>query len=90
MQEEGVLEVTVRSRTQSISWPLVTGPGEAITDKLMEYFALAMQEVEDKIIEARGRMAAEYGQGTAEEWHLSSARYVALLLEKMPPLPTAA
>lgn len=83
---EGILEVTVRSRTQTLTWTVDATTGRELGDVLMEHLRQLLGEVEDKILEARGRLAGQLTGGTPEEWHHSNVRFLALLLEKGPML----
>lgn len=83
---EGVREVTLRSRTESITYPIESAPGILVADALLEYLRSEAYKVENQILEAKGRLAGEYTGGTTEEWHHENVHALALVLEAVPML----
>jgi hypothetical protein len=83
---EGIQEVTFRSRTETLTWAPSTAASNDMAAGLLEHLSERLSDVEERIVEAKARLAGELTGGTAEEWHHENVHSLALLLEAVPTL----
>lgn len=83
---EGIEKVTFRSRTETLTWAPSQDAGAKLAEDLLEHLQNRLADVENRILEAKARLAGELTGGTAEEWHHENVHSLALLLEAVPLL----
>lgn len=83
---EGIQEVTLRSRTETLTWAPSTAVSNDLATDLLEHLRERLADTENRILEAKARLAGELTGGTTEEWHHENVHSLALLLEQVPTL----